>query len=238
MTEEQSELSQPVESFKISSEDQLKKSQNSEDLSESCKKVSFLLTMMAVFQIVTLITLVVGVSSFWFQNSEMVTWCILAAFGVMLAVIHWTSVPLADSLGDIFHRIEQKIPAAASRAVRCNRMISRVKSSVAFFKGAEIVCLCTFPISFPGIGIFAAFLFFSVFAIDGKTGEPWGVPGLVEGISGVFTLISFFVLLAAVVIAVLHFQCFFSLFVVSSELNNLCDLPAIKQTRISKQEKR
>lgn len=247
MTADKSELSQsskklrsnPAVQFseKQDPDDYLRKSLSPEELYESCEKLSVRLTLMAAFQIVVLIILAVAVFSFWFQSSEVFSWCILATFGIMLAVIHWTSVPLLDSAGELFSWIEHKFPARASYAARCNMLISRVKSFIALFKGTELLCLITFPISFPVIGIFAAFMFLSVFAIDGKTGEPWGVPGLFDGISAFFTLVSVFVLLTAVVLVVLHILCFFYLFVVRNELNNFRDLPAIKQNCISQPEK-
>ena len=81
----------------------------------------------------------------------------------------------------------------------------------------DILTAVSFPVIVPLIGTFVAFRILSVFAIDGRTGEPWGGDGFGDGILSTLSVVSVFLAVIAVAVAVLHLVCFGYLFLV---LNN------------------
>lgn len=187
-------------------------------LSERCERKVIQLFMMAALSAFALIILAVGIFGICMAPPGTGhAGVVLIFFVILLLVIHGCSVPLTGSSERLFNRIGDVFPDAASRARYSAKLTSRAGLFCIIFLMLDILTAVSFPVIVPLIGTFVAFRILSVFAIDGRTGEPWGGDGFGDGILSTLSVVSVFLAVIAVAVAVLHLVCFGYLFLV---LNN------------------
>ena len=182
----------------------------SDELSVSCDKLYSKLTLLALFQSVTLIILTVGLTGMYakFSHSNY----FMAAFFIMLFIIQCISDPLTKSATDVFSALGTTYHNLTSKAEYCNKLVSRVRSFIFLFVSAEVFVFVLFLLFSHFKIALICLLILSAFAVDGKTGEM-----LIE--SGSVDFLSILFILFLTVIVVFHLMCFAYLFIVRAKLN-------------------